>query len=452
MAKRINLLEGNIALSLTKLALPIMGMSLLQMAYNLTDMFWIGKLGSGPVASIGTGGMIVWLFMGIHTLAQLGGQVHVAQSLGAGKHKEAGKFAHAAIFLSLCLTISLALITVIFIDPIISVFGLNDPTVILDAKNYVLITCGFATFTLMSKLLIALTTATGDSKTPFIATAVGLVFNIIFDPILIFGFGFIPAMGVIGAAIATVLAQFLMLLILIFHAVKDTHLFCHVKLKSLPDFNKVGLIIKLSYPIAIQESLYPLLSIVISRLVAGFGDDAVAVQRIGTQLESVSWMVTGGFAMALNSFIAQNYGANNIARAKKGFKQAFLILSIYGVLVSLLLIFGARPLFSIFLQEESVVLMGINYLVIFGATQLFLCWEIIASNSMNSFGKTFIPALVSIICTGLRIPASMILSTTSLGLDGIWVSVSASTFFKAIILTAVIVIFFKKLNHNSTIN
>ncbi|MFI3325746.1 MAG: MATE family efflux transporter [Clostridia bacterium] len=449
MAKRINLLEGNIALSLTKLAIPIMGMSLLQMAYNLTDMFWIGKLGSGPVASIGTGGMIGWLFMGIHSVAQIGGQVHVAKSLGAGKHKEAGKFAHAAIILSLSLTITLALLTVIFINPIINVFGLNDPQIILDAKNYVLITCGFGTFTLMSKLLISLTTATGDSKTPFIATTVGLVFNIVLDPVLIFGFGFIPAMGVIGAAIATIVAQFLMMLILVIHALKDTHLFCHVKMKTLPEFDKILQIIKLAYPIAIQETLYPIFSIAISRLIAGFGDSAVAVQRIGSQLESVSWMVTGGFAMALNSFIAQNHGAKNYIRAKQGFKQAFILLSIYGIIVSLLLIFCAKPLFCIFLQEEEVVAMGVNYLVIFGATQLFLCWEIIASNTMNAFGKTLSPALASIIITAMRIPASILLSSTDLALNGIWVSVSASTLVKALVLMILILIFLKKLPNTS---
>lgn len=443
MAKRVNLLEGNIALSLTKLSLPLMGMSCLQMAYNLTDIFWIGKLGSGPVASVGTGGLLIWLSTGIHTLAQLGGQVYVAQNLGAGNKKDAAKFAHASIFLSTCISIILALIFTIFINPVISIFNLNDETVIKDATSYVMITCGLIFFQLMSKLLTAIITTTGDSRTPFIATTVGLIFNMFLDPMLIFGFGFIPALGVVGAAIATVFAQVIVFTFLFIYALKDKHLFDEIKIKTLPELNKIKQILKLSFPTAMQASLFPLISIFISRMVASFGDGAVAVQRIGSQIESLSWMATDGFAIAVNSFIAQNYGAKNIKRAKSGFYQSLLILSVYGLLVTLLLVFAAEPIFSIFIKEEDIISMGADYLVILGFSQVFLCLEILSSSSMNAFGKTMLPSVVSIIFTAIRIPLAIALIATPLALNGIWLAVSLSTVLKGSLLLLSIILFLK---------
>ena len=88
MAKRVDLLQGNIMTTLVQLALPIMGTALIQMAYNLVDMVWIGKLGSGAVAAVGTAGLLMWLSNGFTVLSRMGGQVHTAQKLGAGDPEE----------------------------------------------------------------------------------------------------------------------------------------------------------------------------------------------------------------------------------------------------------------------------------------------------------------------------------------------------------------------------
>ncbi|MFI3238156.1 MAG: MATE family efflux transporter [Lachnospiraceae bacterium] len=444
MMKRVNLLEGNILTSLAKLAFPIMGMSLIQMAYNLTDMIWIGKLGAGAVASVGTGGLILWFCMGIHMISQLGGQVLVAQNLGAGNPQKAGAFAHAAIFISLSLTIILGLVFSTSTTPIVSFFKLNDPNVVANAEIYIRITGSFIMFQLLSKLFTTLITTTGNSKTPFLATSLGLIFNMILDPILIFGYCGFPELGVKGAAIATVCAQIIVFSSLLLYISRDSHLFCHINFKSIPDFKLCKQIIKLSFPVTIQSTLFPLFSMYISRLVAGFGDNAVAVQRVGSQIESISWMTSEGFAVALNSFVAQNRGAGNLKRAKEGYFTSFKLLSAWGLLSSAILIFAARPIFSVFLQEETVLQMGQEYLIILGISQLFMCWEIISNNAMNAFGKTTLPSTISIIFTGIRIPLAILLSATALGLCGIWWSITISSIIKGILLLTTICIYMKK--------
>ncbi len=448
MSKRVDLLSGPIAFSLTKLALPLMGISFLQMAYNLTDMFWIGKLGPGAVAAIGTGGLLLWLSQGIHTIAQLGGQVLVAQKLGAQDKQAAARYAHAAIFLSCSITLSLGLIFMFGSAQIVSIFNLNDPQVIAQAQTYLRVTGGCVIFMLLAKLLTSLITTTGDSRTPFKATIFGLAFNMIFDPIFIFGYFGFPEMGVLGAAVATVLAQCIVLSILLFHCVKDTHLFSYIKIRSLPNVHAIIHIVRLGLPTTLQNTLFPLISIFISRLTAGFGDNAVAVQRIGSQIESISWMTTDGFAIAVNSFVAQNFGAKNYTRAKKGAHQAIVILSMFGLFSTCLLLVGARPIFQLFLSDPIVVNMGVDYLMIVGITQLFLCYEILSSNILNAFGKTMYPAVISTVFTAMRIPIALLLTSTVLGLNGIWWALTLSTLFKGSCLLAVALYFLRKLSKN----
>lgn len=123
MAKRVDLLQGNIMTTLVQLALPIMGTALIQMAYNLVDMVWIGKLGSGAVAAVGTAGLLMWLSNGFTVLSRMGGQVHTAQKLGAGDPEEAGKYAQNAIQMGALLSIGYSAVMLIACRPLIGFSG-----------------------------------------------------------------------------------------------------------------------------------------------------------------------------------------------------------------------------------------------------------------------------------------------------------------------------------------
>lgn len=438
MPKTVNLRTGNITKSIVSLALPLMGMSFIQMAYNLTDMFWIGKLGAGPVASVGTGGLLIWMAIGLHTMAQLGGQVYVAQNLGRDDRQTAGQFASAAILLSLLISTVLGLTFYFARTPIVAFFNLTSPDVILGAEQYLAIVGGLVIFQLQAKLFTALITTTGDSHTPFIATMVGLVLNIFIDPMLIFGWFGLPALGIQGAAIATVFAQVVVLLVLLRHAKKGGALFDHVSLKALPAARFFKDIVRLGTPTTLQATLFPLIAMVLSRMVAGFGDNAVAVQRIGTQVESISWMTSEGFAIAVNSFIAQNYGANDIQRVKQGYYNTMKMVLCWGICASAVLILGATSIFQIFIAEEEVIALGRDYLIILGLSQLLMCAEIVSGSAMNALGRTMVPAIVVTIFTLMRIPLAMLLtSQTDLGLNGIWWSVTISSNCKGLVLTGI---------------
>jgi putative MATE family efflux protein len=285
----------------------------------------------------------------------------------------------------------------------------------------------------------------GDSKTPFYVNSIGLLFNIILDPILIFGFAGLPALGVQGAAIATVLSQFMVTMIFVLliwgkrSPFSEFHLFVKpIKSVSLKIF-------KFGTPVALQSGLFSIFAIILGRIIAHWGPIPIAVQKVGSQIEAISWMTAGGFSTALSSYVGQNYGAKKWDRIWKGYIIGISAVSVVGVLASLLLIFFAEPIFRLFIPEQEAIRQGAIYLRILGVSQLFMCLEITTSGAFNGLGKTVPPSIVSIFFTGARIPAALILSSPALlGLSGVWWSISASSIFKGIILVIWFMIFLKK--------
>ena len=179
-------------------------------------------------------------------------------------------------------------------------------------------------------------------------------------------------------------------------------------------------------------------------IVASFGPVAIAVQKVGSQIESISWMSADGFAVALSSFVGQNYGAQKIDRINKGCKAGFIIAFIWGIITTIILVFAGEAIFKLFIDETEAITQGGVYLKILGYSQLFMCIEIITSGAFKGLGRTAIPSFISIILTGARIPMAYLLSKPSLlGLDGIWWSVSLSSVFKGIFLISIFIFLYK---------
>ena len=433
MKTRINLLEGNILPALSALALPIMATSLIQMAYNLIDMIWIGKIGASAVASVGAAGMFMWLSNGLATLAKMGGQIKVGHALGAQKKEDATSYAQSSIQMGIVFAIGFGILSVVFADEMIGFFQLNSAQVIQDAKLYLMITCGLVIFSFMNKIFTGILTAMGNSRTSFIATGIGLVLNIVLDPLFIFGFGVIHPMGVAGAAIATVLAQLVVMLLFLYTILRDTVLFCDVHILHSYSSQHTREIFRIGLPSAVQSMLFSGISMVIARLIAGWGDAAVAVQKVGSQIESISWMTAEGYAAALNSFVAQNHGAKNTDRIREGYRLSMIVMLSWGVFCSFVLIVFPQLIFQVFIQEAEVLPMGVDYLRILGVSQLFMCMEITTAGAFSGLGKTLPPSIVSITLTGARIPMAILLGRW-LGLNGVWWAITISSIGKGIVL------------------
>lgn len=447
MKKPIDLLHGNILSSLTRLAVPIMATSMVQMAYNLTDMAWIGRVGSHAVAAVGAAGMYIWFSSGIVTLARMGGQIKVAHSLGRQDDREAACYARGALQLTLLLALLFALIANLFAGGLIGFFGLQNPETILGAKQYLRITCGLILFSFLNQTLTGLFTAIGDSRIPFQANCIGLAINMILDPVLIFGIGPFPRMEAVGAAVATVGAQMVVTAVLVSHAMRDTVIFDKVHVFRRTSRKHIRAILQLGIPSSLQSMLYSGISMVLTRMVASWGDAAVAVQRVGGQVECISWMTAEGFGSAMNAFTGQNYGARFYERVKKSYLVALGIMLLWGLFTTGLLVFGAEPIFRLFIREPEVVLLGVSYLIVIGIGQMFMCEELMTVGALQGMGKTMSCSIITIILTGLRIPLAILLSTTALGLDGIWWALTITSIAKGIVFVLYYLRTLKRLQH-----
>ncbi|ABR46725.1 multi antimicrobial extrusion protein MatE [Alkaliphilus metalliredigens QYMF] len=194
-------------------------------------------------------------------------------------------------------------------------------------------------------------------------------------------------------------------------------------------------IARLGLPAGLQSGLFTVFAMFIARIVAQWGAVPIAVQRVGSQIEALSWMTANGFSTALSAFVGQNYGAGKWERIQKGYYASLRIISVFGLGVTCLLIFAARPIFSVFLPEPEAVAYGIVYLQILGLSQVFMCIEITTAGAFNGLGRTIPPSIVGIAFNALRIPAALILSASMLGLNGVWWSISMTSVFKGIVLT-----------------
>lgn len=445
MIKSNNLTEGSILKALIKLALPIMATSFVQMAYNMIDMIWIGRVGSKSVAAVGTAGFFTWLALAFIIIPKVGAEIGVAQSVGKNDLEGAKSYARHTIQIDIVLAILYGSCLLIFRKELIGFFNLGDTQVIHMAIDYLVIVTFGMVFYFINPVFTGIYNGYGDSKTPFIMNAIGLVANMILDPVLIFGMGPFPALGVKGAAIATISAQFVVTMIFIYTIKGKFLLFSGFKLFDLPDKDHIKKIVNLGFPVALQSGLFTIFAMMIARIIAQWGPIPIAVQKVGSQIEAISWMSAGGFSTAISTFVGQNYGAKKGDRICKGYFIGIGIVSVIGIIATCLLIFGARPVFSIFIPEEEAILYGIDYLKILGLSQLFMCIELATAGAFNGLGRTIPPSIVGILFTGLRVPAAMILSaSTLLGLNGVWWSISISSILKGVVLGIWFVILLNK--------
>lgn len=431
--KKVNLTKGSIIPVLLKVALPIMGISFVQMAYNLTDIYWIGGEGPRYVAAVGIAGFFSWLSISLVILARVGTEVRVAQTTGADDEKGAEHYAATGILFVFMLGLIYTGITVLFRDQMILIFNAKDQGMNDMASQFLLVLSIPFALNFCNMLFTAIFNARGSSRSPFLINMVGLAINMVLDPLMIRGIG-VPAMGVMGAAYATGIAQTIIFFIFVYKIFVKKQLFDKFHLWSSYQWEKMKEIAAMGVAPALHSAFFTVIAMIMGRMVTDFGNTAIAVQKVGTNVESLTWMTAQGISTALSAFIGQNYGAKEYGRVKSGVRAGFLIASGIGVATTLLLTIGARAVFGLFMKDPMSLKMGAEYLFILGWSQFFMCIEITGSGIFNGLGETKPPAVIGVSMNILRIPAAYFLSQTSFGLNGIWIAVALSTVLKGFLV------------------
>ena len=434
-AKKGNLTTGPILTVLTHLAMPIVAASFLSTAYSITDMVWIGTLSGKALSGVGIGSMFVWLSQGLSMIPKMGGQVLTAQALGRGNEKEARAYAAAALKMTLFFGILFGGFCMGFAHPLVSIWGLKDPAAVASAEIYLRVTCGFVIFSYLGQVLMGLYTAQGDSTVPLKANFVGLVLNMLLDPLLILGKGGFPRLETLWASSATIFAQAVVVAVLaadIFTRKKEGNLLRKVRLFQKENPRYAADIFRIGIPSAIQSVVYCFISMCLSKIAGSFGDAAIGVQRVGAQIEALAWNIASGFSSALNAFCAQNYGAGKMKRVKDGYQISCVMIVIWSGLIASMFFLVPNQISGAFFHEEKEIEMCAAYLRILGVGTVFNCVELLGVGAISGLGNTRLCSFISVLLTGLRIPIAMILSETGLGVNGIWWAFSITSILKGI--------------------
>ena len=428
--------KGSIIKCIALFTLPLLAGNFFQQLYNMVDSIIVGNfVGANALGAIGTTNSLNFFFFSLVAGLSVGIGIIVAQYFGFGDEEKVKDAIGNSIWIITVCSVIMAIIGFVTARPILVLLD-TDPVILNDAVAYLkvvsigIVCVGF--YNGVSGILRAL----GDSKTPFIANLVGLATNMVLDPVLILGVGSFPKLGVVGAAIATVTAQAIVMSIMIVgiviqkkeNVLKGTRLFAKIPREYLQGICKIGI------PTAIQGMAYCAISMVLTRMISGYGAEAVATQRVGGQIESISWNTADGFAAALNAFIAQNYGAGRNDRVRKGYKASLWTVGIWGLLISAVFIWVPEPIARIFFHEPAAIATAVEYLIIIGFSEAFMCVELTTVGALSGLGRTRLCSIISIAFTSARIPLAIILGGI-MGLNGIWWALSSTSIVKGIIFT-----------------
>ena len=420
---KYSLIDGSIGGKLFFVALPLIGTQIIQMAYNLTDMFWLGRLSSDSVAASGTVGLFLWLSMAFMLFGRMGAEIGVSQNLGRGDRERALSYARASIITAVVLGAVIALAYGWGRSALIGFFNIQEANVEQDAVDYLGIISIGVPFSFLASAVSGVFSGAGNTRISLIINGVGLALNMFMDPLLIFNAG----MGIQGAAIATVAAQ---------AVAACLSLLALFRYKSRP-FEKVSLLERIDVkvlkqifgwvtPISVESFLFTFLSMIVAALIATYGAGAMAASRVSTQIESLNWLIAGGFGSALTAFTGQNYGAGRWARIHRGFKISSGLMVCWGALLTALFYFGGRAIFSLFIPDDrAVVDVGVQYLGAMALVQIPSCLEGVAAGVFRGQGKTVQPSVSSVTANTMRVVLAFILARlTPLGLSGVWVAMA----------------------------
>lgn len=403
-----------------------MGISFIQITYNLVDMFWLGRYSDSAVAAVGTAGLINYIGNSLAMIGRVGAATWISQSFGRRNYNDVIGYIENGMKVNILISIVYAILAALFMNNFLNFFTLTE-TVRTYAVEYLQIQIAGMIIVFLNPMFAVSYNSMGDSMTPFKLSVIGLVLNFIMDPLFIYVF----KMGVKGVALATVLAQAIVLIIFIIVSKKD-EIMGVVDLKRKTDMTKVKNIVKVGLPASVQSTGMAIIASVLNTFISRFGPMPMAVFSLGIQIESICWMTADGFAVAVASFMGQNLGAENYDRMEDGFKESVKLFILIGAIASGLLIFLGENLIGLFMPNDpAAIAEGGRLLKIMGVSEILMAIEIGINGALSGVGLTRFPAFNGLIGNALRIPLALILMP-HFGILAIWMVISITMALKGI--------------------
>ncbi|MFK8181747.1 MAG: MATE family efflux transporter [Phormidesmis sp.] len=386
------LTEGSIRDRLTKLTLPMIGGIFAIVAFNLADTYFVGQLGTNQLAAMSFTFPVVMTLGSLAMGLGIGASSIIARAIGQGDLSRVQRFTTNSLTLGVAAVAVLATIGLLTIDPLFTALGAG-PEVLPFVRQYMQIWYFGMVFLVIPMVGNSAIRAAGDTGTPSLIMIFSAGLNILLDPLLIFGWAFLPAMGLTGAAWATVISRATTLVAsLLVLKFKEKMLSAH-----WPDLQETLWcwkdILSIGLPAAGASMITPISIGVITSLLSVHGQLAVAGFGVASRVESFAMIVLMALGASIGPFVGQNWGAKKYGRVNSALKQSYWFCLAWGALMMVLLAGTARWIVPLFNQDAEVVAIATTYLwmvpISYGAAGIIQ----VASNAFNALGKPM-PAVV----------------------------------------------------------
>ncbi len=413
-----------------RLAWPAMASMLMVNVFQLVDAFWVGRLGTDALGGMSASAFFVWCLHSVGMLGGIGVNAVVARRVGEGSPEQAGVAGAHGLLLAALLGVTTVLVLVPLVPTMLGSLGLSGEVRQAAAAYLVPTLLGMPVIT-GTYVVEAIYRGSGDARTPMLVLGGTLTLNAVLDPLLIFGVGPVPGLGIAGAAWGTVIAHGLGVAIglrLLFRRPVRPR-------RSSFDGRLIATVIRIGAPIAAGNFLFCVIYIFLTRIIAGHGSAAVAAVGVGHRIEGLAYFSCVGFATAAATLVGQHLGA---ARPDRAGQAAWLSAKSAAVLVlgfSLLYYLAAPAIIRIFSSDPEVVRHGAQYLRIVALFETAMAFEVVLEGAFGGAGDSWPPMLVGVPLTAARIPVAQLLAAR-LGVAGIWWAISVTTLVKGVLIGA----------------
>ncbi len=424
-SRQARLIEGPIGPTLVRLTIPMLIGIFSMIAFNLVDTFYLGRLGADELAAISFTFPVVMIIGSVSMGLGIGAAALVSRAIGIGDDRQVRRLTTDSLILALLIVGAFIVVGMLTIEPVFRLLGADDTTLPLVYQYMVIWYPGMIAVVIPMVGNNAIR-ATGDTKTPSLIMLSAVAINMIMDPLLIFGIGPFPALGIQGAAISTVFARATTLVIALWVLYFREHM---ITLKPPPIHEALsswGRLIYIGVPAAATNMVMPLGLGIITAMVAGYGQEAVAGLGVATRVEPFMLAIIGALGSVLGPFTGQNWGGGRLDRVKEAVRLSQGFSMLWGVFACVLLFVVARPLASVFSDVPAVTDVTVLFLRIVPVSYGLFGVLMLSNTVLNTLNRPLhAGALMVLRMFMIYVPLAYI-GSYFIGISGIFLAATAA--------------------------
>ncbi|HEA18079.1 MAG: MATE family efflux transporter [Pseudoalteromonas prydzensis] len=426
-----DLLNDPIVPTLKRMTIPMIFGMITLMMFNIVDTFFISLLGTEPLAAVSFTFPVTFTVISLAIGLGIGTSAVIAKALGSNNIEEARFDASIALLIAVVMVVCLSLFGYVFISPIFRLLGAGEQVLPL-IHEYMSVWFLGSVFLITPMVGNSVLRASGDTKTPSIVMGGAGLINAVLDPVLIFGFGPIPALGIKGAAIASVIAWSVAVIIILYLLAVKKGLLSLTANNQTP-LGSIRKILKIGLPAAGANMLTPIAMAVMIAMVAHHGPEAVAAFGVGSRIESIASLVVLALSMTLPPFISQNFGAGKLCRVKDAYTTTLKFVMIWQFVIYLLLIVFSGVISELFGKEQLVIDVITLFIFTLPLSYGLQGVIILTNSSFNALHKPMNALILSVIRLFIFYVPFAYIGNLYAGLPGLLIGAAAGNLFTAIV-------------------